>query len=57
MGKLLRLAALFGNLLFILWVSFNAIDSGFKGTTYEILSGAGLIVLLALNSILLFSKK
>jgi len=57
MHQPLKLIALIGNVVFILWISFNAMDSGFKGTKYEIMSGIGLIILLALNSLLLFTKK
>jgi len=53
---LLKFAAISGNVLFILWISYNAIDNGFKGTPAEIVSAIGLIGLLSLNSILLLKK-
>ena len=52
---LLRYAALAGNILFVLWIAFNAMDEGFKGTLIQKLSGLGLICLLILNCILLIS--
>ncbi len=30
--KLLRFAAVFGNVVFVLWILYNAIDEGFQGT-------------------------
>ncbi len=56
MEQMLRYAAITGNIMFILWVSFNAMDSGFKGTIYEKISGIGIILLLSLN-IFLITKK
>jgi hypothetical protein len=41
--------AIAGNVLFILWMSFNAIDEHFKGTILEKMSYAGLLLLLLLN--------
>ncbi|HEY2583023.1 MAG TPA: hypothetical protein VGI43_14515 [Mucilaginibacter sp.] len=53
---LLKYAALTGNVLFVLWVSFNAIDEGFKGTLPEKFSYVGLMGLLAVNSFLILTK-
>ena len=53
LSLLLRYAALAGNILFVLWIAFNAMDEGFKGTLIQKLSGLVLICLLILNSILL----
>lgn len=55
--KLLRYTAIFGDVLFILWVSFNAIDEGFTGTLYQKVSYIGLVFLLILNIGLLYRKK
>jgi hypothetical protein len=52
--KLLRYAAIFGNVIFILWITYNGIDEGFRGTPYQIISYIGLVMLLSLNSVLLF---
>jgi hypothetical protein len=54
---LLRFAAIFGNVIFILWITYNAIDEGFRGTIYQIISGIGIILLLILNTILLSIKR
>ena len=49
---LMRSATIAGNILFVLWMTFNALKEGFSGTIYEKISYAGLICLLALNSYL-----
>lgn len=54
---LLTLAAVVGNVLFILWMLFNAIDEGFKATVVEKFSCIGLICLLAMNSMLLVTRR
>ena len=53
----LRKLAIAGNLLFILWVAFNAMDSGFSGTNPEIASFIGLILLMSLNIVLLYDNR
>lgn len=55
--RLFRYLAIFGNILFILWITYNGIDEGFKGTIYQILSYIGLVFLLGFNTILLYRKK
>jgi hypothetical protein len=52
---LLKFAAVAGNILFILWILYNGINEGFEGTLLEKLSFVGLMILLALNSILLLN--
>jgi hypothetical protein len=52
----LRYAAITGNIVFILWVSFNAIDDGFSGTLPEKLSYVVLMGLLVTNCFLLITK-
>jgi len=52
----LRYAAICGNILFVLWILFNAMDEGFQGTLPEKLSAVGLIGLLIVNCILLLMK-
>jgi len=49
---IMRGAAIAGNILFVLWMTFNALKEGFSGTIYEKISYVGLICLLALNSYL-----
>lgn len=53
----LKYVAILGNILFILWMTYNGIDEGFRGTPYQILSYAGLTALLILNSVLLLRKE
>ena len=55
--SLLRYGAIGGNILFILWVSFNAMDEGFSGTLIEKLSYFALVGLLITNIILLLVKQ
>lgn len=49
---LLKAGAIAGNLLFILWVSFNAIKEHFSGTIYEKISYVALMGLLVTNCFL-----
>jgi hypothetical protein len=53
---LLRYAAISGNIFFILWVSFNAMDEGFSGTLPEKISYVVLMGLLVTNCFLLIIK-
>ena len=53
---LLRYAAIAGNVLFILWVSFNAIKEGFSGTLPEKFSYVGLMGLFTTNCFLLITR-
>lgn len=53
---LMRFAAVFGNLLFILWIIYNAIHEGLRGTLPEIVSCLFLICLLVLNSYLVLTS-
>jgi hypothetical protein len=55
--KLFRYLAIFGNLIFILWITYNGIDEGFKGTIYQKISYISLTTLLILNIILLYRRK
>jgi hypothetical protein len=45
-------AAIAGNILFILWVTFNGINEHFHGTFFQKLSYVGLMGLLLLNTLL-----
>ena len=45
--------AVMGNILFILWMTYNVIDSHFAGTIYQKISYIGLMGLLIVNSCLL----
>ena len=55
MKKLVYLA-IAGNILYILWITYNAIDDGFAGTPVQIVSYIGIICLLALNMLLLVKR-
>jgi hypothetical protein len=52
----LKYAVVTGNILFIIWVTHNAMEAHFAGTIYEILSYIVLTVLLLLNSFLLLAN-
>jgi hypothetical protein len=54
---LFKYLAIAGNVLFILWVTYNGIDEGFSGTRVQIVSYVGLMLLLALNTVLIFRKE
>ncbi len=54
---LLSWAAVAGNILFILWVSFNAIDDEFRGTLPEKISYITLMGLLVTNAFLILRGK
>ena len=52
---LMRFVAVFGNLLFIGWIIYNAIHEGLRGTLPEVVSCLVLICLLVLNSYLVLT--
>ena len=54
--KALPLIALAGNVIFALWIMYNAIDDGFRGTIPEKVSSIGLIGLLAINSYMVLTR-
>ena len=54
--ELLTLAALVGNILFILWMTYNGLQEHFNGTIYEKLSYIVLTLLLIINSYLILRK-
>ena len=53
----LRTIALIGNVLYILWITWNGIDEGFAGTIVQKVSYIGIIILLILNIALISRKK
>ena len=53
---LLRFAAISGNVLFVLWVTYNGINEGFRGTVPEKISYVALMCLLLLNCYLILAK-
>ena len=50
---LLSIAAIAGNVVFVLWILFNGINEGFKGTMVEKVSFISLMGLLVVNTFLL----
>ena len=59
MYNLLGFMAIAGNIIFILWMTYNGIDERFQGnpTGPEIASYIGLTILLILNSFLIYNFK
>lgn len=55
--KILTILAVFGNILFMLWITYNGINEGFEGTLPEKVSYVGLMCLLVLNTILIFRAR
>ena len=53
----LKIAAVTGNILFMLWITYNGINESFSGTLPEKVSYIGLMILLILNSYLLLRKR
>ena len=51
----LTVAAVAGNILFILWITYNGINEHFNGTVYQKLSYFGLMGLLTVNTVLVLS--
>ena len=56
MYRLLSFIAIAANILFVLWILRNGINEGFKGTPLEIVSYISLMILLLLNSFLLYKR-
>ncbi len=52
----LKVLAVAGNALFILWMLYNGIDEGFRASAYQLASYVGLTLLLLFNSVLLFVR-
>jgi hypothetical protein len=56
LSTLFKYLAIAGNVLFILWVTYNGIDDGFSGALVQKMSYAGLLLLLVLNTVLILRK-
>jgi len=54
--RLLRFISISGNVIFVLWILRNGINEGFRGTPLEIVSYVGLMILLLLNTFLLYKR-
>ena len=55
--EILTWAAITGNTLFMLWMTYRRINEGFKGTIYQQISYLGLIGLLLITIVLLRGRK
>jgi hypothetical protein len=55
--KILTVLAVIGNILFMLWISYNGINEGFESTLPEKVSYVGLMGLLIINTILILSGR
>jgi hypothetical protein len=55
--NLFKYVAIAGNVIYILWILINGINEGFSGSIVQTVSYIGLIVLLLLNTVLLYRKK
>lgn len=55
--EFLSLAAIAGNILFVLWILYNGINEGFQGTFIEKISYLSLMGLLAVNAFLLIGNR
>jgi hypothetical protein len=49
--------AILGNILFILWITYNGIDEGFKATAAQRVSYISLILLLCVNIALVYRRQ
>ncbi len=55
--KQLKYIAIFGNVIYILWIVYNGIDDGFRDIgSIQTISLIGLLVLLILNSVLFLKE-
>lgn len=55
--KILTVLAVIGNIIFMLWITYNGINEGFEGTLPEKVSYVGLMGLLVINTILILSVR
>lgn len=54
--RLIRTAAISGNILFVFWITYNSIDESFSGKLIEKISYITFVVLLITNSMFLISR-
>jgi hypothetical protein len=57
LSVVLGYVAVAGNVGFVLWILYNGVNEGFKGTRLEIISYIGLMALLLLNAVLLLGRR
>jgi hypothetical protein len=55
--ELLSMAAIAGNILFVLWILYNGINESFQGTAIEKISYISLMGLLTVNTYLLIRNR
>ena len=55
--KIFRYFAISANIVFFLWIIFNGIDEGFKGSLVQVVSYTGLLFLLVINTVILLTQK
>ena len=55
--ELLSWAAITGNILFMLWMTYRRISEGFKGSIYQQISYIGLMGLLSVTIVLLYNRR
>jgi hypothetical protein len=55
--KFLRDIVFSGNIILVLWILYNGINEGFQGTPLEIVSYIGLMMLLLLNTFLIYHRQ
>jgi hypothetical protein len=55
--RFIRYIVAAGNVIFILWILRNGVNEDWRGTPLEVVSYIGLILLLALNTLLLLRKE
>lgn len=55
--RLLGHIAIAGNILITFWITYNGIDEGFSGTFAEKISYVSLVILLLLNSIIIYQRQ
>jgi hypothetical protein len=51
--NLLKRGVIFVNIAYILWILYNGIDEGFRGSIVSVVAPFGLVLLLIINIILL----
>jgi hypothetical protein len=57
MDKFLKYITIAGNIIYVLWILYNGFHEGFTANLVQIISCTGLILLLILNSILIYRRR
>lgn len=53
---MMRQMLIAGNVVFLLWILYNGINEGFRGTPIEVVSYVSLMLLLLANALLLMRR-